>query len=129
MTARAIRTLSLFITLLGLPTVAPAQGAAATPTPAEGGDAPRDNARDVVFVLESPAVTHCFEVRPEPKRAKLRVEHLGERRTVRAGEGVYEVTATPPREGVYMLFVESRSQGAGFGDFPHLQLTATKDGN
>ncbi|HZI17980.1 MAG TPA: YncE family protein [Pyrinomonadaceae bacterium] len=41
-----------------------------------------------------------------------------------AGEGVYELTVTPPEPGVYMVFVESQSQGVGFRQLPTLTLHA-----
>lgn len=44
---------------------------------------------------------------------------------VPVGGGVYELEVNVPREGVYMVFVESRSQGVSFRDLPHLSLEAT----
>jgi len=41
------------------------------------------------------------------------------------GEGVYELTLTPPEAGAYMVFVESQSQGVGFRQLPYLTLQAT----
>jgi YVTN family beta-propeller protein len=41
------------------------------------------------------------------------------------GEGVYELTLTPPEEGAYMVFVESPSQGVVFRQLPFLSLQAT----
>jgi len=41
------------------------------------------------------------------------------------GDGVYELEVTPPQDGVYMIFVESRSQGVSFRQLPHLTLSAT----
>jgi hypothetical protein len=43
------------------------------------------------------------------------------------GGGVYELEVNVPRDGVYMVFVESQSQGVSFRQLPHLTLqTATK---
>ena len=41
------------------------------------------------------------------------------------GGGVYELAVTPPQEGVYMVFVESRSQGMSYRQSPYLTLQAT----
>lgn len=41
------------------------------------------------------------------------------------GEGVYEVTFNVPQSGIYMVFVESQSQGVQFRNLPHLTLQAT----
>ncbi|HVF57404.1 MAG TPA: cytochrome D1 domain-containing protein [Pyrinomonadaceae bacterium] len=41
------------------------------------------------------------------------------------GEGVYELNITAPQPGVYMVFVESRSQGVQFRDLPYLTLQAS----
>jgi DNA-binding beta-propeller fold protein YncE len=38
------------------------------------------------------------------------------------GGGVYELEVNVPREGVYMVFVESQSQGVGFRQLPYLTL-------
>ena len=38
------------------------------------------------------------------------------------GGGVYEVEVNVPQDGVYMVFVESRSKGVGFRQLPHLML-------
>lgn len=40
------------------------------------------------------------------------------------GEGVYEVKVTPPQPGVYMVFVESASQGVAYRQLPYLTLQA-----
>jgi YVTN family beta-propeller protein len=40
------------------------------------------------------------------------------------GEGVYEVSVTPPEAGVYMIFVESQSQGVPFRKLPHVTFQA-----
>ncbi|HEY0080711.1 MAG TPA: cytochrome D1 domain-containing protein [Pyrinomonadaceae bacterium] len=42
-----------------------------------------------------------------------------------AGKGIYEVRVTPPQSGVYMIFVESASQGVSYRQLPHLTLQAT----
>jgi DNA-binding beta-propeller fold protein YncE len=43
------------------------------------------------------------------------------------GEGVYELEVNVPQEGVYMVFVESQSQGVNFRQLPYLTLqTAAK---
>ncbi|HWS87941.1 MAG TPA: cytochrome D1 domain-containing protein [Pyrinomonadaceae bacterium] len=39
------------------------------------------------------------------------------------GGGVYELEVNVPQDGVYMVFVESRSRGVGFRQLPHLTLT------
>ncbi|HVF45622.1 MAG TPA: cytochrome D1 domain-containing protein, partial [Pyrinomonadaceae bacterium] len=39
-----------------------------------------------------------------------------------AGGGVYELEVNVPREGVYMVFVESQSQGVGFRELPYMTL-------
>lgn len=41
-----------------------------------------------------------------------------------AGEGVYEVSPTPPQGGAYMAFVEAQSLGVSFRQLPSLTLTA-----
>lgn len=42
------------------------------------------------------------------------------------GGGVYELEVNVPRDGVYMIFVESQSQGVGFRQLPYMTLqTAT----
>jgi DNA-binding beta-propeller fold protein YncE len=41
------------------------------------------------------------------------------------GGGVYELTLTAPEEGVYMVFVESMSQGTTFRQLPYLTLQAS----
>ena len=41
------------------------------------------------------------------------------------GGGVYELDVSAPREGVYMVFVESQSQGVGFRQLPYLTLQTT----
>ncbi|HYO63972.1 MAG TPA: YncE family protein [Pyrinomonadaceae bacterium] len=38
------------------------------------------------------------------------------------GEGVYELEVSVPQNGLYMVFVESRSQGVEFRELPHLTL-------
>ncbi|HYO62469.1 MAG TPA: cytochrome D1 domain-containing protein [Pyrinomonadaceae bacterium] len=38
------------------------------------------------------------------------------------GEGVYEITVRAPETGVYMLFVESASQGVAYRQLPYLML-------
>ncbi len=133
---------------------------------------PRRRAYDLLFKLDSPAVTHCFEVKPPERPVMLRVEYLTQERALRAGqdfvvrfrlehvetkrpvaglsgarvlfflspgvwqkrdfarhtgEGVYEITVKPPQSGVYMLFVESASQGVRFRDLPHMTLQVTAD--
>ncbi|MBC7931303.1 MAG: cytochrome D1 [Rubrivivax sp.] len=40
------------------------------------------------------------------------------------GGGIYELDVTPPQAGLYMVFIESRSQGIAFRDLPHLSLQA-----
>ena len=40
------------------------------------------------------------------------------------GGGVYELEVNVPQDGLYMVFVESRSQGVGFRQLPHLSLQA-----
>jgi YVTN family beta-propeller protein len=40
------------------------------------------------------------------------------------GQGIYELTLTPPEAGVYMVFVESQSQGVSFRQLPSLTLQA-----
>lgn len=42
------------------------------------------------------------------------------------GEGVYEVSFTAPQSGMYMVFVESPSQGVQFRQLPSLTLQATE---
>ncbi len=42
------------------------------------------------------------------------------------GDGIYELTLNVPQTGVYMIFVESRSQGVKFQQMPNLMLTATQ---
>jgi YVTN family beta-propeller protein len=42
------------------------------------------------------------------------------------GEGIYEVNVTPPEAGVYMIFVESQSQGVPFRKLPHLSIQAAE---
>jgi hypothetical protein len=39
-----------------------------------------------------------------------------------AGEGVYELDVNVPQKGVYLIFVESRSQGVNFRQLPYLTL-------
>lgn len=42
------------------------------------------------------------------------------------GGGIYELNVNVPREGAYMVFVESQSQGVGFRQLPYMTLqTAT----
>jgi len=41
------------------------------------------------------------------------------------GAGVYELDLTPPQDGVYMVFVESASQGVSFRQLPYLTLEAS----
>jgi hypothetical protein len=41
------------------------------------------------------------------------------------GGGVYELEVTPPQDGVYMVFVESQSQGVSFRQLPYLTLQTT----
>jgi hypothetical protein len=41
------------------------------------------------------------------------------------GDGVYELDVTPPEEGLYMVFVDSQSQGVSFRQLPHLTLQAS----
>jgi YVTN family beta-propeller protein len=41
-----------------------------------------------------------------------------------AGGGVYELEVNVPREGIYMVFVESQSQGVGFRQLPYMTLQA-----
>jgi hypothetical protein len=43
-----------------------------------------------------------------------------------AGEGVYELTLNVPQTGVYLIFVESKSQNVSFRQLPHLTLQATQ---
>ena len=45
------------------------------------------------------------------------------------GEGVYEASVRPPQPGVYMVFVESQSQGVSFRQLPHLMLHAQEGAN
>lgn len=45
------------------------------------------------------------------------------------GDGLYEVNVTVPQVGVYMVFVESQSQGVQFRQLPHLTLQATEATN
>ncbi|HEV2762906.1 MAG TPA: cytochrome D1 domain-containing protein [Pyrinomonadaceae bacterium] len=40
------------------------------------------------------------------------------------GEGVYELNVNPPQSGVYMVFVESASQGVAYRQLQHLTLHA-----
>jgi YVTN family beta-propeller protein len=42
------------------------------------------------------------------------------------GEGVYEVSFTPPQEGAYYIFFQCPSLGIGFNKLPHLILQGTK---
>ena len=42
------------------------------------------------------------------------------------GEGVYEVTFTPPRDGVYYVFFRCPSLGVAFRQLPHLILQADR---
>lgn len=42
------------------------------------------------------------------------------------GEGVYEVSITPPREGVYYIFFQCPSLGLQYRQLPHLILTASR---
>jgi hypothetical protein len=43
------------------------------------------------------------------------------------GGGVYELEVNVPQDGLYMVFIESQSQGVGFRELPHLTLqTAAK---
>jgi len=42
--------------------------------------------------------------------------------------GLYEVRFTPPRPGVYYVFVQSRSQGLGFNASPFVTLMASRPG-
>jgi DNA-binding beta-propeller fold protein YncE len=39
-----------------------------------------------------------------------------------AGDGVYELDINVPQSGLYLVFVESRSQGVSFRQLPHLTL-------
>jgi len=41
------------------------------------------------------------------------------------GEGVYELDIKVPQTGVYLIFVESRSQGVSFRQLPYLTLQTT----
>ena len=41
-----------------------------------------------------------------------------------AGDGVYELSVTPPEDGVYMVFIEVNSQGIAFRQLPYLTLEA-----
>jgi YVTN family beta-propeller protein len=41
------------------------------------------------------------------------------------GKGVYELNINVPEEGLYMIFVESRSAGVAFRQLPYLMLHAT----
>ena len=41
------------------------------------------------------------------------------------GDGVYELTVKPPDEGIYLVFIESRSQGIRYRELPHFTLHAT----
>lgn len=45
------------------------------------------------------------------------------------GDGVYELDIKVPQAGLYFVFIESRSQGVSFRQFPHLtlQTTTTKE--
>ena len=45
------------------------------------------------------------------------------------GGGVYELDVNIPREGLYMVFVESQSQGVGFRQLPSLTLQTTTAGS
>jgi hypothetical protein len=42
------------------------------------------------------------------------------------GDGVYELIVNVPQTGVYMIFVESRSQGVTFRELPYLTLQAAQ---
>jgi YVTN family beta-propeller protein len=42
------------------------------------------------------------------------------------GEGVYEVSVTPPREGVYYIFFQCPSLGIQYRQLPHLIRTASR---
>jgi hypothetical protein len=42
------------------------------------------------------------------------------------GDGVYELSINVPQAGVYMIFVESKSQNVSFRQLPHLTLQATE---
>jgi hypothetical protein len=44
-----------------------------------------------------------------------------------AGEGVYELELIPPQNGVYMVFVESASQGVSYRQLPYLTLEVPAD--
>ncbi|HLL73751.1 MAG TPA: cytochrome D1 domain-containing protein [Pyrinomonadaceae bacterium] len=133
-------------------------------------------AYDVAFLLDSPRVTHCFDlsVAADPALAKkrqlpIKVESLldGARITAgkpvqlrfkvtdaetgrpkadlkdmgtlaflspgiwqqrdwarHVGEGVYEVSFTPPQSGVYYVFFQCPSLGVALRQLPHLILTA-----
>jgi hypothetical protein len=39
-------------------------------------------------------------------------------------EGLYELTINVPETGVYMIFIESKSQSINFRDLPYLTLHA-----
>jgi hypothetical protein len=41
------------------------------------------------------------------------------------GDGVYELDVRVPQTGVYLIFVESRSQGVSFRQLPYLTLQTT----
>ena len=41
------------------------------------------------------------------------------------GEGVYELDIKLPQTGMYLIFVESRSQGVSFRQLPYLTLQTT----
>lgn len=43
------------------------------------------------------------------------------------GDGIYEVTVTPPQTGAYYVFVESASLGLNYRDLPFLVLRATPE--
>ena len=44
-----------------------------------------------------------------------------------AGGGLYEVRFTPPRPGVFYVFVQSRSQGLAFNGSPYVTLMASQE--
>lgn len=41
------------------------------------------------------------------------------------GDGIYELTVKPPEEGIYLIFIESRSQGILYRELPYLTLHAS----
>ena len=45
-----------------------------------------------------------------------------------AGAGIYELNVNVPEEGLYMIFVESRSAGVAFRQLPYLMLRASAPG-